>query len=86
MVTPGWSADCACALSDKHSDYARCAVIVYWRMVETESRHQLLREPLLMDGEATEAKLQQEPIRTVLFGHTVFKHKARRFLGVQDLV
>ena len=39
MVTPGWSADCACVLSDKHIDYARSAVIAYWRMMDTASRH-----------------------------------------------
>ena len=86
MVTPGWSADCACVLSDKHSDYARAAVIAYWRMMDTASRHRLLRQALLLDPDVTEAKLDREPIRTVLFGHTSFRHPPVRFLGVQDLV
>ena len=73
-------------LSDKHSDYARAAVIAYWRMMETTSRHQLLRRALLMEPDVTEAKLDAEPIRTVLFGHSSFRHPSKRFLGVQDLV
>ena len=47
---------------DKRSEYARCAVVAYWRLMDTEARHQLLRERLLFDGDATEAKLLQEPI------------------------
>ena len=86
MVTPAWSADCACVLSDKHSDYARCAVVAYWRLMGTEARHQLLRERLRMDGDATESKSLQEPIRTVMFGQAVLTHKQTRFLGVQDPV
>ena len=35
MVTPGWSADCVCVLSGKHSDYARSAVVAGWRMMGT---------------------------------------------------
>ena len=73
-------------LSDKHSDYARAAVIAYWRMMETAGRHQLLRRALLMEPDVTEAKLDAEPIRTVLFGHSLFRHPSNRFLGVQDLV
>ena len=86
MVTPGWSADCACVLSDKHSDYARAAVIAYWRMMDTATRHQLLRRALLLEPDVTEAKLESEPIRTVLFGQSSFRHPPGRFLGVQDLV
>ena len=86
MVTPGWSSDSACVLSDKHGDYARSTVIAYWRMMETADRHQLLRQALLLESGVTEAKLDDEPIRTVLFGHTVFRHPPGRFLGVQDLV
>ena len=55
-------------------------------MVDTETRRQLLRERLLMYSGTKEAKLQQEPIRTVMFGHTVRKPKPNRFLGVQDLI
>ena len=29
MVTPGFPADSACELSDRHADYARSAVIAY---------------------------------------------------------
>ena len=73
-------------LSGKHSDYARAAVIAYWRMMDTTSKQLLLRRALLMEPDVTEAKLDAEPIRTVLFGHSSFRHPSNRFLGVHDLV
>ena len=85
MVTPSFSADSACVLSDKHNDYARSAVIAYWRLMPTARRLELLREHALMSGVATEADLSV-PIRTVSWGRSAFDHKTHRFLGVQDLV
>ena len=41
-------------------------------MMDTTARHQLLRRALLMEPDVTEAKLDAEPIRTVLFGHCRF--------------
>ena len=86
MVTPSWSADCACVLSDKHSDYARSAVIAYWRLMPTVERHEALREALLLEPDVTQEVLAEEPIRTVTFGHSVFRMPPNRFLRVQGLV
>ena len=86
MVTPSWSANCARVLSDKHSDYARSAVIAYWRLMPTVERHEALREALLLEPDVTQEVLAEEPIRTVTFGHSVFRMPPNRFLGVQDLV
>ena len=65
MVTPAFSADSACVLSDKHADYARSAVIAYWRNMPTERRHRQLRELTLAQGEATEEELLTDALKTI---------------------
>ena len=83
VVTPGFSSDSACVLSDGHNDYARAAVIAHWRMMPTDVRLATLRECAIFDE--PRANLS-DPVRTILWGTTSFKKPQGRHLGVQDLV
>ena len=83
MVTPGFSADCASVLSDRHSDYARAAVIAHWRMMPTEARNARLTECAVFDAPRLDLS---DPVRTILWGATGLQERPGRHLGVQDLV
>ena len=84
MVTPGFSADSACVLSVRHADYARSAVIAYWRMMPTRKRREVLWSWLGLGGAGEERR--RDPLQTIEWGATEFSHPPGRFLGVQDLV
>jgi len=89
MVTPAFSADCACVLSDRHSDYARSCVIAYWRMMPTAERREMLAEHQAMDDGVVR---EPDPRLKATWGQTGFREpvdlagQRLRFLGVQDLV
>ena len=82
MVTPSFSADCASVLSDRHSDYARTAVIAHWRMMPTDERRRRLAERASLEPSRLAVS---DPRRTMEWGSTVFREVGGRLLGVEDL-
>ena len=85
MVTPGFSADCASALHDRHNDYCRSAVVAHFRLMPTKLRHRRLEACILQDPERLELD-ESDPRRTIQWGATQFEEHGGRFLGVADLV
>ena len=83
MVTPGFSADCASVLHDRHADYARSLVIAHWRMMPTAERLTRLKARFALEPSRFELG---DPLRTIEFGETDFVEPRERLLGVQDLV
>ena len=65
IVTPGFSSDSACVLSDRQNDYARAAVVAHCRMIPTDVRLQVLKECAVFDE--PRAGLS-DPVRTILWG------------------
>ena len=49
MVTPSFSADCACTTHARHEMYARTCVVAFWRLIGRERRLRLFREAVV-DG------------------------------------
>ena len=83
IVTPSLSADCASVLSDRHSDYARTAVVAHWRLMPTDERRRRLQARCVLEG----ARLDQsDALRSIEWGASQFRSVPGRLLGVQDLV
>ena len=85
MVTPSFSADCANVEHKSHENYARAAVVAYWRHMSTEERYRLIRR------ECETGRLAA--IDDCFIGATRFEQPrpnaldptADRFLGTTDL-
>jgi len=85
MVTPSMSADAANVDDGRHSNYARCCVVAYWRMMPTKERHEMA-ERCMREGKV-------EPVDRRLWGETELTAPSvhggaphlDRFLGVRDL-
>ena len=84
MVTPGFGSNCAYVRDKLHGDYARVAVIAYWRLMPKAERHRQLRNYW---GLGTSMDLSpglcQDPLT---WSDQDFPTPLGRFLGVQDLV
>ena len=85
MVTPSFSADCANVEHKNHENYARVAVVAYWRLMGTKERCRLIR-----------AETENGRVRSIddcFIGATQLEHPsprlldspADRFLGTADL-
>ena len=85
MVTPSFSADCANVEHKNHENYARVAVVAYWRLMGTKERCRLIR-----------AETENGRVRSIddcFIGATQLEHpsprlldsSADRFLGTADL-
>ena len=79
MVTPGFSADCASVLHDRHNEYARGAVVAYWRMMPAEDRHKLLKTQLLLSDARADVS---DPMRIITWGQTLLRRVPGRCLGI----
>ena len=85
MVTPSFSADCANVDHKNHENYARAAVVAYWRLMSTEERTRMVR--------AETETGRRRAIDECFIGGTRFEHPPRRvldpaadrFLGTSDL-
>ena len=82
MVTPSYSADCACVEHVCHESYARAAVLAYWRHMPTLARHNALR-----------AAVKDQAVPSVCYGATLFVEEffnpmfpgQEQFLGTRSL-
>ncbi len=83
MVTPGFPADCASVLHDRHNDYARSAVGAHWRLMPTDLRHELLEARCAIEPQRLE---WSDPRRTIEWSATKLAPHRERLLGVEDLV
>ena len=75
MVTPSFSADCAGVEHANHENYARTAVVAYWRHMSTEQRRAEIQKTAVMQA-----------INEAFIGATPFEQPSSdRYLGVLDL-